>query len=143
MWIVCFASRRRHTRCALVTGVQTCALPISKARFCSPWSASSPPSPTAGSSCAATSSNEGSHGDRGVMDFLAEFLVSALIVLGGIFGLVGSYGLAKLPDLMTRLHSPTKSGTLGIGGVLLEIGKAHVELQSQMRISYAAFDLKK
>src|SRR3546814_2386466 len=33
MLIVCFlcfffSSRRRHTRCALVTGVQTCALPI-------------------------------------------------------------------------------------------------------------------
>src|SRR3546814_1850649 len=27
MWFF-FASRRRHTRCALVTGVQTCALPI-------------------------------------------------------------------------------------------------------------------
>src|SRR3546814_7974487 len=27
-----FSSRRRHTRCALVTGVQTCALPISAAR---------------------------------------------------------------------------------------------------------------
>src|SRR3546814_1072976 len=34
-WSVCmigivffFSSRRRHTRCALVTGVQTCALPI-------------------------------------------------------------------------------------------------------------------
>src|SRR3546814_12209526 len=26
-----FSSRRRHTRCALVTGVQTCALPISVA----------------------------------------------------------------------------------------------------------------
>src|SRR3546814_4776499 len=26
-----FSSRRRHTRCALVTGVQTCALPISGA----------------------------------------------------------------------------------------------------------------
>src|SRR3546814_9917039 len=25
-----FTSRRRHTRCALVTGVQTCALPISQ-----------------------------------------------------------------------------------------------------------------
>src|SRR3546814_6063769 len=25
----CFSSRRRHTICALVTGVQTCALPIS------------------------------------------------------------------------------------------------------------------
>src|SRR3546814_17542109 len=27
-----FSSRRRHTRCALVTGVQTCALPISPLR---------------------------------------------------------------------------------------------------------------
>src|SRR3546814_7942761 len=27
-WIVFFSCRRRHTRCALVTGVQTCALPI-------------------------------------------------------------------------------------------------------------------
>src|SRR3546814_9447029 len=27
-----FSSRRRHTRCALVTGVQTCALPISGKR---------------------------------------------------------------------------------------------------------------
>src|SRR3546814_16318283 len=27
-----FSSRRRHTRCALVTGVQTCALPISTVR---------------------------------------------------------------------------------------------------------------
>src|SRR3546814_2355243 len=30
-----FSSRRRHTRCALVTGVQTCALPISR-RSCGP-----------------------------------------------------------------------------------------------------------
>src|SRR3546814_3832779 len=33
MYLYCllffFSSRRRHTRCALVTGVQTCALPIS------------------------------------------------------------------------------------------------------------------
>src|SRR3546814_7484987 len=26
--VICFSSIRRHTRCALVTGVQTCALPI-------------------------------------------------------------------------------------------------------------------
>src|SRR3546814_8498889 len=37
-----FSSRRRHTRCALVTGVQTCALPISLAsralaRYDNPW----------------------------------------------------------------------------------------------------------
>src|SRR3546814_10912108 len=28
IFCVFFSSRRRHTRCALVTGVQTCALPI-------------------------------------------------------------------------------------------------------------------
>src|SRR3546814_2979472 len=38
-----FSSRRRHTRCALVTGVQTCALPISRHRradrsLSRPWS---------------------------------------------------------------------------------------------------------
>src|SRR3546814_9793143 len=30
MFLFFFSSRRRHTRCALVTGVQTCALPISR-----------------------------------------------------------------------------------------------------------------
>src|SRR3546814_2702822 len=29
VFVFFFSSRRRHTRCALVTGVQTCALPIS------------------------------------------------------------------------------------------------------------------
>src|SRR3546814_17439552 len=28
--VLCFSRRRRHTRCALVTGVQTCELPISR-----------------------------------------------------------------------------------------------------------------
>src|SRR3546814_11049265 len=31
-----FSSRRRHTRCALVTGVQTCALPISGEELLAP-----------------------------------------------------------------------------------------------------------
>lgn len=52
------------------------------------------------------------------MEMFAEILVSALLVIGGVFGLVGSYGLVKLPDQMTRLHAPTKAATLGVGGVL-------------------------
>src|SRR3546814_4156796 len=35
-----FSSRRRHTRCALVTGVQTCALPILPLSFASAMMAS-------------------------------------------------------------------------------------------------------
>src|SRR3546814_3966853 len=34
---VFFSSRRRHTRCALVTGVQTCALPICPRDFDLQW----------------------------------------------------------------------------------------------------------
>ncbi len=33
--------------------------------------------------------------------------------------LVGSWGLAKLPDFYTRLHAPTKASTLGMGATLL------------------------
>lgn len=51
--------------------------------------------------------------------FLAEVVVSALIVLGGGFALVGSWGLVRLPSLMERLHGPTKATTLGLGGTLV------------------------
>lgn len=48
-----------------------------------------------------------------------ELLVSALIVLGGLFSLLGSLGLARLPDVFMRLHGPSKATTLGIGCVAL------------------------
>lgn len=59
------------------------------------------------------------------MHYIAEIIVSLLLVAAGIFGLVGSFGLLKLPDLVTRLHAPTKASTLGIGGVLLASIVAH------------------
>lgn len=54
-----------------------------------------------------------------MMEQLGEILISVLLVIGGTFGVIGSYGLVKLPDPMTRLHAPTKAATLGVGGVLL------------------------
>jgi multicomponent K+:H+ antiporter subunit G len=50
---------------------------------------------------------------------LADILISLLLVVSGIFGLVGSFGLIKLPDAMMRLHAPTKATTLGVGGALI------------------------
>lgn len=50
---------------------------------------------------------------------MLEIVIAALLVLAGFFGLVGSFGLLKLPDQMTRLHAPTKATTLGVGGVLI------------------------
>jgi multicomponent K+:H+ antiporter subunit G len=50
---------------------------------------------------------------------LVEVVISALIVVGGAFVLVGSIGLARLPDFFTRLHGPTKATTLGVGSILI------------------------
>ena len=54
----------------------------------------------------------------GEMTF-ADMIVSLLIVIGGSFALVGSWGLVRLPSLMERLHCPTKATTLGLGAMLL------------------------
>lgn len=53
------------------------------------------------------------------MTLMAEILIAGLLVVGGAFILVGSWGLAKLPSLMTRLHGPTKATTLGVGACLI------------------------
>ena len=53
------------------------------------------------------------------MEGLSEFVVAVFIVSGGVFGLVGSFGLIKLRETMQRLHGPTKATTLGIGCVLV------------------------
>ena len=49
---------------------------------------------------------------------IGEILVSAFLVIGSAFALVGSYGLLKLNNPMARLHAPTKASTLGVGGIL-------------------------
>lgn len=54
-----------------------------------------------------------------MLEQIAEFAISILILLGGAFALIGSWGLVRLPSLMTRLHGPTKATTLGVGGTLV------------------------
>jgi len=50
---------------------------------------------------------------------LVEATVAALLVIGGVFILVGAIGLVRFPDFFMRLHAPTEASTLGVGGVLL------------------------
>ena len=67
-----------------------------------------------------------------------EITLAVFLVFAGIFGLVGSYGLIKLPDPMTRLHAPTKATTLGVGGVLIAsmlffyFAKGHISFHELM-----------
>lgn len=48
-----------------------------------------------------------------------EWLAAFLLVVGGVFALVGAIGLLRFPDFFMRLHAPTKATTLGVGGMLL------------------------
>lgn len=50
---------------------------------------------------------------------MVDILVSLLLLVGGAFALLGSVGLARLPDFFTRLHGPTKATTLGVGAVVV------------------------
>ncbi|HMU55733.1 MAG TPA: Na+/H+ antiporter subunit G [Nitrospira sp.] len=50
---------------------------------------------------------------------MLEFFVSALLLVGSFFILVGAVSLVRLPDFFMRLHGPTKATTLGVGGMLL------------------------
>ena len=53
------------------------------------------------------------------MSALAENLIALLLIIGGLFALIGSYGLLKLRDSMQRLHAPTKAATVGVGSALV------------------------
>ena len=53
------------------------------------------------------------------MPFWIELLVSAFLIVGSVFALIGAIGLYRLPDFFTRLHGPTKATTLGVGGIIV------------------------
>src|SRR3546814_3491241 len=131
-----FASRRRHTRCALVTGVQTCALPICR-------------------QYPGAERRVSGHEDDPAADGIEEG--KRLIRLGGEKGL----SLAeRLQDRFHRLTWRTPIHTLRLrgryplkliavpedpffGDVARRSEEHTSELQSLMRISYAVFSLKK
>ncbi|MBD3664587.1 monovalent cation/H(+) antiporter subunit G [Sulfitobacter aestuariivivens] len=54
-----------------------------------------------------------------MIDIIATYAAALSLLVGSGFVLVGAIGLLKFNDSMTRLHAPTKVGTVGIGMLLL------------------------
>src|SRR3546814_8136420 len=115
-----FSSRRRHTRCALVTGVQTCALPISA--DCAPPAGSRPgrrPPPPA-----APARPSSAH-------------------------TTCCFPHSDTPNRPNRIASDRTAGCAvpcidGFSFTIQERSEEHTsELQSLLRLSYAIFCLKK
>ena len=53
------------------------------------------------------------------LPFWVEALCALMLVVGGLFTLVGAIGMVRFPDFFMRLHAPTKATTLGVGGILV------------------------
>lgn len=51
-------------------------------------------------------------------EIIGTYIVAVLLLIGSGFIAVGVIGLLKFNDPMTRLHAPTKVGTVGIGALL-------------------------
>src|SRR3546814_5187090 len=124
LFIFFFSSRRRHTRCALVTGVQTCALPILQVV------------------CGAPNAREGL---VGVFGMPGAYVPGAGITLkvaairgvesNGMMCSTRELELGEDHDGIIELPADAPVG---------ERSEEHTsELQSLMRISYAVFCLKK
>lgn len=52
-------------------------------------------------------------------EIIGTYAVAACLLIGTFFTIVGAIGLLRFNDSMTRLHAPTKVGTMGIGALLL------------------------
>lgn len=68
------------------------------------------------------------------MNQYLEAVIAFHIILGAFFVLVGSFGLIKLPNLMARLHGPSKATTLGVGGLLVASMIHFAALDSRLSI---------
>lgn len=53
------------------------------------------------------------------LQIVATFAIGIALLIGAFFALVGAIGLLKFNDSMTRLHAPTKVGTMGVGSILV------------------------
>ncbi len=46
---------------------------------------------------------------------MTEWIAAILVLLGGVFSVIAALGLVRMPDVYIRMHSSTKTGTVGVG----------------------------
>lgn len=50
---------------------------------------------------------------------MAQVLSTICVFIGSLFMLIAAIGVVRLPDVFMRMHSSTKSATLGVGFIML------------------------
>src|SRR3546814_10853725 len=126
-----FSSRRRHTRCALVTGVQTCALPISLPLLVS--------GPDFHRSNCAPVAVAGTAVIAFTLSLPARFSMPMTLAIAASY----AYGSAQVIGWL-RVYEVFNLYYFALQWAASYRSEEHTsELQSLMRISYAVFCLKK
>ena len=64
---------------------------------------------------------------------MAESISLILILLGALFMLLAAIGMVRMPDVLTRMHSSTKSSTLGVGLIMLGVALAFSDFVTGVR----------
>jgi multicomponent Na+:H+ antiporter subunit G len=64
---------------------------------------------------------------------MKDVLTALLLLSGSGFMLLAAVGVLRLPDLFIRMHSATKSGTLGVSGTILAVAVHFADLSIAIR----------
>ena len=64
---------------------------------------------------------------------LLNYCAGVLILIGALYTLTASIGILRLPDLYTRMHAASKSGTLGSCVMLLALALQATDLSIALR----------
>ncbi len=68
---------------------------------------------------------------------MMAWVVGFLMISGGIFCLIASVGMLRLPDTIIRMHAATKAGAFGGGLMFLALAAFYMDLSTILR-SFAA-----
>ncbi len=71
---------------------------------------------------------------------MSGVVTAVLMLLGSAFCLLGAVGMLRMPDLFTRLQAATKTGTLGVGcimvGVAVHFGELGIAARSLLVVVF-------
>lgn len=71
---------------------------------------------------------------------MREVLIYFFLFFGAVMMLIAAIGCLRLPDLYTRMHAATKSGTVGIMGIviamMIHVGDTSVILRGMLVILF-------
>lgn len=58
---------------------------------------------------------------------LLYYLAGVMLIAGAVFSFLAAFGMVRLPDLFTRMHSASKAGAVGSGLALLAMALVSFE----------------